>query len=72
MGTYKVRPLMEIHPIAHRLVALAPAKLNLFLEITGKRPDGYHEIQTLMVRTDLHDRLTFDRRRQRPDRASVR
>jgi 4-diphosphocytidyl-2-C-methyl-D-erythritol kinase len=39
--------------------ALAPAKLNLFLEILGRRPDGYHEIETLMVAVDLHDRLTF-------------
>jgi len=38
---------------------LAPAKLNLFLEILGKRPDGYHEIETLMVAVNLHDRLTF-------------
>ena len=52
---------MEIHPDpnARGLVALAPAKLNLFLEIAGRRPDGYHELQTLMIRTDLHDRLTF-------------
>jgi 4-diphosphocytidyl-2-C-methyl-D-erythritol kinase len=39
--------------------ALAPAKLNLFLEILGRRPDGYHEIETLMVAVNLHDRLTF-------------
>lgn len=38
---------------------LAPAKLNLFLEILGKRPDGYHELETLMVTADLHDTLTF-------------
>lgn len=38
---------------------LAPAKLNLFLEILGKRPDGYHELETLMVTTDLCDTLTF-------------
>ena len=25
----------------------SPAKLNLFLHITGRRPDGYHELQTL-------------------------
>ncbi len=36
----------------------APAKLNLFLEVTGKRPDGYHEIETLMVALDLADNLT--------------
>ena len=31
------------------LDVLAPAKLNLFLEVLGKRPDGYHEVETLMV-----------------------
>jgi 4-diphosphocytidyl-2-C-methyl-D-erythritol kinase len=38
---------------------LAPAKLNLFLEVLGKRPDGYHELETLMVTVDLHDTLSF-------------
>jgi 4-diphosphocytidyl-2-C-methyl-D-erythritol kinase len=37
----------------------APAKVNLFLEILGKRPDGYHEIVTCMVAVDLCDVLTF-------------
>src|SRR5205807_6466183 len=36
---------------------LAPAKVNLFLEILGKRPDGYHEIATLMLAIDLADEL---------------
>lgn len=39
----------------------APAKLNLLLEVLGKRPDGYHEIMTLMVGLRLFDRLTFTR-----------
>jgi 4-diphosphocytidyl-2-C-methyl-D-erythritol kinase len=37
----------------------APAKVNLFLEVLGKRPDGYHEIATLMVAVDLFDTLKF-------------
>lgn len=38
----------------------APAKLNLSLEILGKRADGYHELRTLMVRLpELADQLTF-------------
>ena len=36
---------------------LAPAKVNLYLEILGKRPDGYHELQTLMHRVDLDDEM---------------
>lgn len=35
----------------------APAKINLFLEIVGKRADGFHEIETVMVPIDLGDRL---------------
>ena len=27
----------------------APAKLNLFLHVNGRRPDGYHELQTLFI-----------------------
>lgn len=37
----------------------APAKLNLFLHVTGRRPDGYHEIQTAFQLIDLVDRLVF-------------
>lgn len=33
------------------------AKINLGLEIVGKRPDGYHEIRTVFQTVDLHDRL---------------
>ncbi len=35
----------------------APAKLNLRLKITGRRPDGYHELVSLMVPIDLFDLL---------------
>jgi 4-diphosphocytidyl-2-C-methyl-D-erythritol kinase len=41
------------------LTALAPAKVNLTLEVLGKRPDGYHAIETLMVAINLCDRLEF-------------
>ena len=37
----------------------APAKLNLFLHITGRRPDGYHELQTLFQFVDYGDALRF-------------
>ncbi len=37
----------------------APAKLNLFLYITGRRPDGYHNLQTLFQILDWGDELRF-------------
>jgi 4-diphosphocytidyl-2-C-methyl-D-erythritol kinase len=37
----------------------APAKLNLFLHVTGKRPDGYHLLQTVFQFLDYHDVLVF-------------
>ena len=42
----------------------APAKLNLFLHVTGRRPDGYHDLQTLFQLIDL--------RRQHRDRGAIR
>jgi 4-diphosphocytidyl-2-C-methyl-D-erythritol kinase len=50
---------MIVRDLAGGVEVLAPAKLNLFLEILGRRPDGYHEIESLMVAVNLHDRLTF-------------
>lgn len=38
----------------------APAKLNLMLHVTGRRPDGYHELQTVFQLVDLCDELSFD------------
>ncbi|WP_462171244.1 4-(cytidine 5'-diphospho)-2-C-methyl-D-erythritol kinase [Pseudoalteromonas xiamenensis] len=42
------------------LTLLAPAKLNLFLHINGKRADGYHELETLFTLLDFGDELTFE------------
>lgn len=39
------------------VVAAAPAKINVGLRIVGKRPDGYHDLETLFVAVDLEDRL---------------
>ena len=38
----------------------APAKLNLFLHILGRRPDGYHELQTCFQFVDLCDEISVD------------
>ena len=40
----------------------APGKLNLFLHVIGRRPDGYHRLQTAFQFIDLHDELRFWRR----------
>jgi 4-diphosphocytidyl-2-C-methyl-D-erythritol kinase len=39
------------------LLILAPAKINLSLLVAGKRPDGYHEIETIMAKVDFFDEL---------------
>ena len=39
---------------------LAPAKLNLFLHVGGKRDDGYHDLQSLVVFAGVADTLTFE------------
>ncbi len=42
------------------LVWPAPAKLNLFLHVTGRRPDGYHLLQTVFQFLDYGDDLAFE------------
>lgn len=39
--------------------SLSPAKVNLHLSVLGRRPDGYHDIITLLQRVSLFDELTF-------------
>lgn len=43
----------------NKLKIKACAKLNLFLDITGRRADGYHELKTVMQTIDLYDELEF-------------
>ncbi|MEO2016182.1 MAG: 4-(cytidine 5'-diphospho)-2-C-methyl-D-erythritol kinase [Fuerstiella sp.] len=38
----------------------SPAKINVFLEVHGARGDGFHELETVMLRTSLHDVLRFE------------
>jgi len=42
-----------------RITVEAPAKLNLFLQVGPRRPDGYHEVRTVMQALGLCDRLTL-------------
>lgn len=42
------------------LTLKSPAKINLFLRVLGRRPDGYHEIASLFQAIDLHDTIHFE------------
>ncbi len=43
----------------HGLTLAAPAKLNLYLHVTGRRPDGYHLLDSLVAFADIYDVLTI-------------
>jgi 4-diphosphocytidyl-2-C-methyl-D-erythritol kinase len=44
-----------------KLEKLSPCKVNLLLNILGRRPDGFHELETVMQPVALHDELAFSR-----------
>ncbi|MFO1307597.1 MAG: 4-(cytidine 5'-diphospho)-2-C-methyl-D-erythritol kinase [Burkholderiales bacterium] len=60
---------MSVHPNPSRLVVPAPAKVNLFLHVTGRRPDGYHTLESLFTLVDLADTVALE---VRDDGAVVR
>ena len=45
-----------------RVTLLSPSKINLYLEVLGRRDDGYHEIASIAVLTELCDTVTLERR----------
>ncbi len=53
---------MYVHRRRTRIEIWTPAKLNLYLEVLGRRADGYHEIETLMVPIGLFDTLCLSPR----------
>ena len=44
-----------------RLEKRSPCKVNLLLNILGKRPDGFHELETVMQPVNLFDKIRFER-----------
>lgn len=56
-------PIRQLLRKAVDMELLSPAKINLSLQVTGKRPDGYHSLISLMCPVSLYDRisLTFGR-----------
>lgn len=47
---------------SNKLSLKSPAKINRFLHICGRRPDGYHNLQTVFQFIDLYDLLSFESR----------
>ena len=54
----------QITAVGDGLLVLAPAKINLSLLIAGKRPDGFHEIETIMAKIDWYDEILIQPGRQ--------
>ena len=53
-----IKVAIQLESYVMRSIRLfAPAKINLFLRVLGKRPDGYHNIETLFQEIDLRDEL---------------
>ena len=51
----------QITIVGDGLLVLAPAKINLSLLIAGKRPDGFHEIDTVMAKINWYDEILIER-----------
>ncbi len=56
------RPVISSRPLKALYDVPAPAKLNLFLHLTGRRPDGYHLLQSVFMLIDWCDTLHFELR----------
>ena len=50
---------MYVRKVGAAWEVFAPAKLNLYLEVLGRREDGFHEVETLMAPIRLYDRLQW-------------
>lgn len=62
MLTAVTSPALSSRPLKALYDIPAPAKLNLFLHITGRRPDGYHLLQSVFMLIDWCDTLHFELR----------
>ena len=51
----------QFETLGNGLLVRAPAKINLSLLIAGKRPDGFHEIETIMAKVNFYDEILIER-----------
>jgi 4-diphosphocytidyl-2-C-methyl-D-erythritol kinase len=63
---------MYIRTSGDTVEVLSPAKVNLYLAVRGKRDDGYHELETLVMAVGLYDTLRFSARPEGPIRLACR
>lgn len=57
------RPMIDkeqITTMGDEMLVRAPAKINLSLLIAGKRPDGFHEIETIMAKVNFYDEILIE------------
>ncbi len=52
--------MQQFENLKNGLLVRAPAKLNLSLLIAGRRPDGFHEIETIMAKIDWYDEIRIE------------
>jgi len=50
----------QFETIGDGLLVRAPAKINLSLLVAGKRPDGFHELETIMAKVNLYDEILIE------------
>ena len=50
----------QFETVGDGLLVMAPAKINLSLLVAGKRPDGFHELETIMAKVNYYDELLID------------
>lgn len=49
--------------IPDKIESLAPGKVNLYLEVIGQRPDGYHDLRSIVMPVAIYDRIVVERSR---------